>query len=165
MNDSKVPRNGLLWLSAIAVVLGIVLLIRSCGEDESGDTTVAAGSWEEQAEGYCRDGLQEATSLALPSSAREVAADAEARIQIVATVRDGLYTLGEPTDLDPARTAIYVDQLTGTLNLLDQVREAARSGGDYQEINASISESSGQTAADLGLENCAAFAQAVARTP
>ena len=162
------PRWGRI-AGALALIAGAAALIVAFGPwgegDDAGATATTEETWTARANAYCADGIQEASALTLPSSAREVAADAEARIQIVATVRDGIYTLGGSPDVDPALTAVYVDALTKDLDRLDDIRTAAKSGGDYQALNAGFEEASAEPATQLGLDDCAAFAQSIARTP
>jgi len=162
------PRWGRIAGAALLTVAALALIVAFGpwgGDDDAGATTGTEETWSAKANAYCADGIQETSALTLPSSARQVAADAEARIQIVATVRDGIYTLGEPPDLDPTLSTVYLDGLTKDLDSLDEIRKAARSGGDYQSLNAGFQETSGGTAAKLGLDDCAAFAQSIARTP
>ncbi len=158
-------RKLLLSIGLLVVVGAAIILITSGDGGEAGAEAFTGETWAEQADGYCSDGLQEATALTPPSSARQVAADANARIAIVATVRDGIYTLGEPEDADQALAAVYVDQLNSDLDELAAIADAAKSGGDYQSLSAGFDESSGQTADRLGLADCAAFSEAIARTP
>lgn len=154
---------------ALILIVGAIALIVAFGpwggSDDAGATGTTEETWTAKANAFCADGIQETSALTLPSSARQVAADAEARIQIVANVRDGIYTLGEPPDLDPTLSAVYLDALTKDLDRLDEIRAAAKTGGDYQSLNAGFDEAAGETASQLGLDDCVAFAQAVARTP
>ena len=147
----------------VVIVLGIWLLA-SGGDDDSGPV-VAAPSWSDRANGFCRDGTEEATALIPTSTPHQISADAVDRIEILARVRDGIYTLGLPGDGDQALAAAYLEQLDADLDTLGAVAEAARTGGDYQAAAADLDESAGETADRLGLSDCAALAQAIARTP
>ena len=151
--------------AVVIVLIAIVVWIGSCGGDEPDATAGGTENWSDLANAYCADGIQEAGALALPSSAREVAADAAARIRIVAAVRDGIYTLGEPADLDPALVAVYLGRLEDDLDALDELRRAASSGEDYSSLSAGLGESSGEAAAELGLTDCTSLSQTIARTP
>ena len=165
MNGPAVPRS-VVWIvfGLVVVLLGVWLL----SSDDEGSVPAPAldgPSWSERASGYCRDGTEEAAALTLPSSPRQVAADADARIEILARVRDGIYTLGSPGGGDEALAAAYLEQLDADLDKLDAIAEAARTGGDFQAAAAQLDESAGETADRLGLPDCVALAQAIARTP
>lgn len=161
------PRWGRIAGACAILALAVVLIVRliGSGDDADADAAPNGDDWAGLANAYCADGIQEASALTLPSSADEVAADASDRIQIVAAVRDGVYTLGTPDDVDPDQVDAYLASLDDDLTALDEIRSAARSGGDYQSLVAGFNESSGQIASDLGLDDCASFAQSIARTP
>lgn len=161
--NGPVPKS-VPWIVLGLVVVLIVVWATSGGEESTGSPAVQP-SWAERADAYCSDGLQETVALPLPATAREVAADADARIGIVATVRDGIYTLGDPDAGDEALAAVYVRQLDADLGTLDAIATAARQGGDYTAVAAGLDESAGRTASQLGLGDCAALSQAIARTP
>ncbi|MFN8114303.1 MAG: hypothetical protein U0R51_14030 [Solirubrobacterales bacterium] len=152
----------LIVFGLVVALLGVWLL--TSGDDDSG-APVSGPSWGERANAFCRDGTEEATTLTPPGTARQVAADADARIEILARVRDGIYTLGVPEGGDQALVAAYLEQLDADLGKLDAIAEAARDGGDYQSAAAELDESAGETAAALALSDCEALAQAVVRTP
>lgn len=157
-------RRNPLWIvfGLVVIVLGIWML-RS-GEDDP-PAVVAAPSWSERASAFCRDGTEETTALISPSTPHQISGDAVDRIEILARVRDGIYTLGSPEGADQALAAAYLEQLGADLDKLSAIAEAARTGGDYQEAAAQLDESAGATAARLGLSDCAALSQAMARVP
>ncbi|MEZ5156870.1 MAG: hypothetical protein R2718_12285 [Solirubrobacterales bacterium] len=124
--NGPVPKS-VPWIVLGLVVVLIVVWATSEGDESTGSPAVQS-SWAERADAYCSDGLQEAAALPLPGTAREVAADADARIGIVATVRDGIYTLGDPDAGDEALAAVYVRQLDADLGTLDAIATAARQG-------------------------------------
>ena len=82
-------------LAAIALALiPVALAMGGCGGDEGmpgGPTDPER--WRAQVELMCSDGSQEAVALPLPQAPREIGADAEARAEIVTTVRDGILPL------------------------------------------------------------------------
>lgn len=137
-----------------------------CGgeSDSTGGGTLGADAWRERAVGFCSDALQEATALPLPQSRRELAADASARAEIVATLRDGLVGLGQPTDVSADDLGAYVDDLDADVDALSDLARAAKSGAGA-EGSTPIDESSGQLANRLELPECAALSNAIARTP
>jgi len=153
------PRWGRIAGACAVLLLVIVLIVRLLGS--GGDDAGAAPngeSWTGLANAYCADGIQEASALTLPASADQVAADASDRIEIVAAVRDGVYTLGDPGDADPELVDAYLAALDDDLSALDEIRTAARKGEDYQSLLAAFDESAGPIAAELGLDDCATLA-------
>jgi hypothetical protein len=160
------PRWGRIAAALLALVAAIVLIVvlGPWGGDDAATATAGEG-WGARANAYCADGIQEASALTPPSSATQAGADAAARIAIVATVRDGIYTLGEPAELDSAGHTAYVDSLTEDLDRLDEIRKAARSGGDYRQLSAGFEEASGEPVSQLDLDDCAEFAQAIRPPP
>ncbi len=149
-------------LIAVAAVIALIVAIGPWGGSDSATTASAEESWSARANAFCADGIQETSALTRPAGARELAGDAEERIQIVAAVRDGIYTLGEPGELDPTLATVYVDSLSKDLDGLDAIGRAAASGGDYQALVTGFDEASGEPASRLGLDDCEAFAEAVA---
>lgn len=155
---STVPWRG---LGAIAL-LAAVLALPACGDDEDAEAgQLSTEVWVARADRFCTDGTQEATALPLPGRPQQVAADAVARAEIVATARDGLLTLGRPEDIDGEDLDAYLAELGADMELLAQIAEGTESGGEYAQLD----ESAGLAASELGLAGCAAFANAIARTP
>ena len=151
-------------LAGFAVLASIAALAAAGCGDEGGSRRPSPDEWAEKAGQLCSDGSQEAIALPLPASRSEVATDSAAMAEIVATVRDGILPLGLPAE-DEDLAAAYIDQLTADAKLLLDVSEAARRGGDYRTALSRLDESAGERARELGLDECAAFANAVARTP
>lgn len=153
-------------IAAVTTALAIALLA-GCGDDEDAETVTAisAGDFVPLAEEFCTDGTEEATALPLPANAGAVAKDADARAEIVATVRDGLLTLGEPEGVDGESRTAYLVELETDIQQLGEIAAAARTGESYEELNATFDESAGAVAATIGLDACAAFSNAIARTP
>lgn len=109
--------------------------------------------------------MERATALPLPASRSAVAADAAKRAAIVTKVRDGLMTLGQAEGIDDHEVESYLARLGGDAELLQQISRVARAGGDFQRLNGRLDESAGEVANALELDDCAAFANAIARTP
>ena len=135
------------------------------GGDESGEEALGADEWRTRANSFCADGVERATALPLPASRSAVAADAAKRAAIVTKVRDGLMTLGQAEGIDDHEVESYLARLGGDAELLQQISRVARAGGDFQRLNGRLDESAGEVANALELDDCAAFANAIARTP
>ena len=133
--------------------------LAGCGDDEGSTTELDAETWAARADRFCTDGVQEATALPLPQKAKDVPADADARAAIVATVGDGIITLGSPEGVDAEALGIYIAELAADNAELTQAADSPAGGPIL------IDESAGQAANELGLEGCAAFSNAIARTP
>lgn len=152
--------NGARWRGRIgAAVLTAAIALPACGGDDEGEAeALSADDWTARADRYCTDGTQEAIALPLPASSREVGPDAAARAEIVATVRDGLLTLGRPGDIDSEQLDAFLGELETDIGQLEQSAEA----GDGP---VALDESAGVAANEMGLPGCAAFVNAIARTP
>ena len=135
-----------------------MLLLAACGDDdETTPTVISSDEWAVEVSTLCSDGRDDATALPLPTSKRQVAPDAEARARILVTVRDGIVKLGRPEDVNGVAYDAYLTELAADIDQLQAV-----AGGDEAEP---LDESAGQAALELDLEECAAFSNAVARTP
>lgn len=144
----------------------IVATQGGCGlSEDNPPEQLSDEEWVGRADGFCSDGIQEATALPLPSRRGDLAADAAQRAEIVTNVRDGLVTLGASDGIDEDAVTLYIGQLSADAQLLEKVSEAASAGGDAQQLNAQLDESAGQAASSLGLADCATFASVIARTP
>jgi len=148
-----------LALALVATALGAA----GCGED-GGPQAPSLDEWADRVAQLCSDGTQEAIALPLPSTAKEVGTDSAAMAEIALTVRDGILPLGLPEGNEDAASA-YVDELSADAKLLLEVSKTAKRGGDYLTPLSCLDESAGETALELGVDECAAFANAVARTP
>ena len=151
---------------AAASLAALALLAAGCGDD-GGSTSpgpLGADDWRDRVEQYCSDAYQEATALPLPGHVSQVAEDASARAEILATVRDGVLTLGQPDGIDSGDVSAYVDALNADIEQLGQIADAADDGTINPEA-AQLDEAAGQAAGAIGLDNCAALSQAIARTP
>lgn len=144
-------------VAALAAVAA-ALALGACGDDDE-TTTPQAGSeaWTADAEAICAEGSDEAIALPLPGSRKQVAADAGARAEILTTARDELAGLDVPEDVDEQALGDYIAELDADIEQL----AAISAGGPVEQLD----ESSGQIASELGLDECAAFANAIARTP
>lgn len=148
---------------AIAVT---ALGVGACGDDEGDETggPPSADEWRESVEGYCSDAYQEATALPLPEKLEQLGPDASARAEILGNVRDSIVALGQPDGISSDDVGGYVDELNADIQQLGQIASAAEAG-DPDAGTAQLDESAGQAATGLGLEDCAALSQAIARTP
>ncbi|MFN8151561.1 MAG: hypothetical protein U0R24_10620 [Solirubrobacterales bacterium] len=151
---------------AAALLVAVALLAAGCGDDEesTAGAPLGADDWRARAEQYCSDAYQEATALPLPGKLSQVAQDASSRAEILATVRDGILTLGQPDGIDSDDVSAYVDALNADIAQLGQIADAAEDGTLTSEL-AQLDEAAGQAAATIELDNCAALSQAIARTP
>lgn len=148
----------------LTLLLG-ALAIGACGEDEGPAGNPAdPGRWRAQVEMMCSDGSQEAVALPLPQTPRQLGPDAKARAEIVTTVRDGIQPLPAPEGSGGAVEA-YLAELSADIELLRAIDAQAAAGGDASGLEAQLDESAGQAALELDLRDCAAFANAIARTP
>ena len=144
-------------LAALAAVAA-ALTLGACGDDDE-TTTTEAGSeaWAADAEEICATAAEEAIALPLPQSKRQLREDAQARAELLTTAIDDLEAIDPPDDVDPELVGDYLAELEADA---EQLRSTA-AGEDSRPID----ESSGQIASELGLDECAAFANAIARTP
>lgn len=152
---------------AAALALFAALSLAACGGDDGEMTTFPAPSleqWQVRVDGYCSDGIQEAVALPLPTSTKELPDDARGRADILVTVRDAVLPLPRPEGEEETINA-WLEELTADAQLLNEVASVAAADGDYLDLIAQVDESSGELAAELGLENCVTLAQAIARTP
>lgn len=152
------------FLAAALAILAVAL--SACGDDESSDAggPLSADEWSERVQGFCSDGYQEATALPLPESVQQLEADAASRAEILANVRDSILTLGQPDGISSEEVGGYVDELNADIDQLAQIASAAEAG-DPDAGTTQLDESAGQAASELGLDDCAALSQAIARTP
>ena len=114
-----------------AVGAAAVLAFAGCGgdDDESMEPApVAIGYWISQADRYCSDGTQEAAALRVPSSARQYVVDSQARAEILAVVRDGIVTLGQPEEVDGDALATYLEELNADIKVMTTAAAAASRG-------------------------------------
>ena len=154
----RAPASGPGRLAALAAVAA-ALTLGACGDDDEATTTEAGSSeaWTVDAEAICAAASEEAIALPLPGSRKQVAADAEARAEILPTVIGELEALDLPEDVDEELVGDYLAELEADA---EQLRATAAGEGSR-----SLDESSGQIASRLGLDECAALANAIARTP
>jgi len=154
--------RGLLVAALAAAALGI----GGCGDDEGDETggPPSADEWRESVAGFCSDGYQEATALPLPEQLEQLGPDASARAEILANVRDSIVALGQPDGISSDDVGGYVDELNADIDQLGQIASAAEAG-DPDAGTTQLDESAGQAASELGLDDCAALSQAIARTP
>lgn len=149
----------------IAALLALPLGLAACGDDEGREPEpLDLEDWQARVSQLCSDGIQEATALPLPTTGAEVGPDARAMAEVVLTARDGILILATPEGQEEA-VAVYLSELSGDAELLLRVARKAERGEDYQTPLARLDESAGQAALELALQDCAAFANAVARTP
>ena len=149
----------------VAVGLAAAALLGAgCGNDDGDDTAGPPGAdeWRVSVDGFCSDAIQEATALPLPESLEQLAPDAAARAEIVGNLRDSIVGLGQPDGLGSDEVGGYVDELNADIEQLGQTAEAAAAADPNVP---QLDESAGEAAAALGLEECRALAQAIARTP
>ena len=162
----ELPRRSCIGVALRARTAALAL--GACGGDDSTSggeaATVSPVDWQTRANGFCSDGTQEALALPLPTLSSEVGDDAGARAEIVITVRDGILPLARPEGQEEQIQA-YLDELTDDARLLVEIRDMAAQGGDPTSLVAQVDESAGQAALALELEDCAAFSNAIARTP
>lgn len=154
----------LLRRGAAATLVLATLIGAGCGDDEGDGSTggpLSSDAWRQRVNGFCGDGYQEATALPLPEGAAQVGPDAIARAEILANVRDSILTLGQPDGIDPGAVSGYIDELNADIDELGEIADAAESGAGQTQLD----ESAGEAATELGIDDCAALAQAIARTP
>jgi hypothetical protein len=155
---------------SLFLLAALTLAVGACGgEDEADGPTAPPAPLSEAeftaaADAACEAGAERATELPLPGSRREVEADAEAMGEIVRDVREQISALGAPEGRE-AEVEAYLAELTEDIALLGEIRAAAAEGGDFREPLRRLDESAGQAASELGLDECAGFANVVARTP
>lgn len=157
-------------LGRTVALLAALLALSGCGlegDDEGGEAVATTASpleeegWTARADRFCTDGTQEATALPLPTRSPEIAADTAARAEILATVRDGLLTLGRPDDVDEVDLNVFLAELDADIEQLSGPATATSADG----LSMALDESAGQAANELGLPGCAALSNAIARTP
>lgn len=149
----------------VAVAAALVLASSGCGGEEEAPTgPLSESDWQERAGGLCRDGMQDAAALPVPGSVAELARDAAARAEIVAGLREGLTSLGEPDGVSPNDLDAYLDDLSADVDALNALSKAAGRGGDVRKAVRRIDESAGELATRLGQPDCAALSNAIART-
>lgn len=145
------------WGAALAAAAAM-LLLTACGDDEeTTPTVISADEWAVEASAFCGEGRRKATKLPLPTSKRAVAPDAELRVRILTKVRGDIIELGRPEDVNEVAYDAYLTELESDIDQL----QALAAGDDAEPLD----ESAGQAALELELDECAAFANAIARTP
>jgi hypothetical protein len=149
-------------LAAAVAALVAAASLAACGGEDS--ESLSLDQWRDRVAPMCSDGIQEAMAVPLPTSRRQVGEDSRAMAEIVLTVHDGILPLGLPDGEEDAAQA-YLDQLAADAELLEEIAAAARAGEDFGALRDELDESAGRLALELDLEQCAAFANAVARTP
>ena len=156
----------ILRAASAALALVIVLSLAACGDDEEVETLPGPSleQWQLRVDGYCSDGIQEAVALPLPTSTKEVPDDARGRAEILVTVRDAVLPLPRPDGEEETINA-WLNELTADAELLNEIATVAAADDDYLDLLTELDESSGEVAGELGLDNCVALAQAIARTP
>ncbi len=112
----------------------------------------------------CSDGVQEAVALPLPADTSEIAVDAQSRAEILDRVYDGILATPRPPEQEED-VAAYLEDLKGDVALLRRIRDEAAADQDTAGLQAQVDESTGALALRLNLEDCAALANAIARTP
>jgi hypothetical protein len=156
----------------VPLILAFALLLlavplAACG-DEEGDVAEALPppsleQWQARVDGYCSDGIQEAVALPLPTNSRQLPNDARARAEILITVRDAVLPLARPEGKQDTVDS-WLDELTADAEQLSELAATAAAGGDFLSLEP-VDESAGAVALVLGLRECAALANAIARTP
>jgi len=151
--------------TALALLLGIALA--ACGGDDEEVPTLPPPSleqWQARVNGYCSDGIQEAVALPPPQTTRQVPEDSQARAAILIDVHDAVLPLAQPPD-QATQIDLWLGELEADAKLLNKIAVKAASGLDYLTLAGQVDESSGEAANELGLDQCAGLANAIARTP
>lgn len=143
------------WLARLAAAAAALALLAGCGDDEETTGEGDAATWAAEANAICGAAVEEAIALPLPGSAGEVAADATARAGILTAVRDDVAALELPDDVDSGLLDAYIAELDADIGQLEGAERRAPQ----------LDESAGQAALELDLDECAALANAIARTP
>ena len=151
------PATGPRLTVALLAIGAAMAFAGGCGEDDETTSGLDADIWSASAEDACAAGSRDAIDLPLPSRKGEVAKDVEARAAILVSVRDELTALGTPEGIDGEALSAYLDQLELDIEKLEAV--------GLTGVTQPLDESAGQAALELGLDECAAFANAIARTP
>jgi hypothetical protein len=154
----------LLATAALGAVLAVGLA--ACGDDEEVPTLPPPSleQWQARVNGYCSDGVQEAVALPLPQTTRQVPEDAQARASILLDVHDAVLPLAQPPE-QTTQINSWMGELDADAKLLKKIAVKAAAGLDYLTLAGELDESSGVAANELGLDQCAALANAIARTP
>jgi len=154
----------LLLTAALAALLGTGLA--ACGDDEEVPTLPppSLDQWQARVNGYCSDGVQEAVALPPPQTTRQVPEDSQARAAILTDVHNAVLPLAQPPD-QATQIDLWMGEIDADAKLLNRIAVKAASGQDYLTLAGQIDESSGEAANALGLDQCAALANAIARTP
>jgi hypothetical protein len=157
------PSYRLRALGALAIG---ALALGGCGSggDDSETPDTDPDTWRAEATEACEAGTEEAVALPLPQSRRQVSADAEAMVDILITARDSIASLGAPEELETEVDA-YLGELDEDIAMLEQVVSEGPPERGGEEGATLLDESAGEAALALDLQACAAFSNAVARTP
>lgn len=154
-------------LAAVAATLALAAGVAACGDDDGVETPTlpppSLEQWQAKVNGYCSDGVQEAVALPLPTTTREVPADARARAEILVTVHDAVIPLPPPEGKGDF-VDVWLEELSSDTDLLNEIARTAAADEDYLTLAGELDESAGQAALTLGLDQCAALANAIART-
>ncbi len=162
--DTKPSRK---WrLAALLAVAALAAPLAACGDDEEAPTLPPPSleQWQARVNGYCSDGIQEAVALPLPTTTRDVPADARARAEILVTVYNAVIPLPPPEGKSDF-IDVWLEELSSDTDLLNEIARTAAADGDYLTQLGELDESAGEAALTLGLDQCAALANAIARTP
>lgn len=153
-------------LAALALAAALVAVPAGCGDDEEVPALPPPSleQWQARVNGYCSDGIQEAVALPLPTTTRDVPADARARAEILVTVHDAVIPLPPPEGQSDF-IDVWLEEISSDIDLLNEIARTAAANGDYLTQLGELDESSGQAALTLGLDQCAALANAIARVP
>ena len=159
----------------IALAVAALLLLAGCGEDDDGDdsttttTTATADSagFVDDANALCATAEEQAVEIDPPGNPAQTADYASRSHKILVDLRGGLGELEPPADQSEAFDQ-YLSSLDDDASAMEALGAAAESGDQAQIqmiFNTQINEESGQLAAKLGLDSCAAASNAIAKTP
>jgi hypothetical protein len=156
----------ILRAASATVALALLLTLAACGGDDEPEPPLRPSleQWQLRVDGYCSDGIQEAVALPLPTSTKQLPNDARGRAEILVTVRDAVLPLPRPEG-EEEKIDAWINELTADAELLNEIASVAAADDDYLDLITSLDESAGQVAGELGLDDCAGLAQAIARTP
>lgn len=154
--------------TAAALIAALTIPLAACGGDDDGVADPlpppSLEQWQVRVEQFCSDGIQNAVAIPLPQSTRDIPDDARARAEILVTTRDAVLPLARPEGEGETIEA-WLTELTDDARLLNEIASVAAADDDYLDLLAQVDESSAGPASELGLDNCVALAQAIARTP
>ena len=154
-------------IAAFAAAAAVAVGLAACGGDDETTPQLPPPSlaqWQGRVNAFCSDGIQEAIALPLPQTTEALGPDAQARAEILTTVRDAVLPLPQPPD-QAGEIDAWLAEIDADVKQLQQVAKAVVKGEDPLDLVGALDESAGQAALPLGLDQCAALSNTIARTP